>query len=156
MPELGVPLSIVFGSLGAIIYYLALKRGMKFRIIWSIVFVFFTIGACYGLSQAFKYDFEKMHTCAVCGFVTLSDFGDKCPYCHVKLGQEEATKEGYANMDEYLQAAQLTVFQPKEGDTVVDFFGSCNCPPDFPKDKAWKPSVTAQDVRDVQKMVQPR
>lgn len=71
----------------------------------------------------------------------------------MKLDSEEASKEGYTSVDEYLQAAQLTVFQPLHGDTVVDFFAPCNCKQGFPKDPNWKPSVTATDVRDVQSMI---
>lgn len=79
MPELGIPLSIAFGALGATIHYLALKRGMRFRVVWSVVFLLFTAGVAFGLHEVFRYRFDQMVPCPVCGFVTLGDVGENAP-----------------------------------------------------------------------------
>lgn len=149
---LGFPLSIAWGAMGAAIHYLSIKRGMRFRLIWTIVFALFTAGTCFGLAKAFAYDFSKLQPCPVCGFVALPVAGATCPVCDVRVDEAEAALEGYKSIPEYIQAAQLMYFQPAPNDTVVNFFGPCNCKENFPKSPEWIPAVTAQDVLEVQAM----
>ena len=150
--ELGFPLSIAWGALGATIHYLSIKRGMKFRVVWTLVFALFTVGACWGLAKAFEYDFSKLKPCPVCGFVALPVEGATCPVCNVRVDEAEAALGGYKSVPEYIMAAQLMYFQPAANDTVVNFFGPCDCQENFPKSPAWVPAVTAKDVLEVQAM----
>jgi hypothetical protein len=152
--EFAIPLSVAWGAMGATIHYLSIKRGMRFRLIWTVVFAFFTVGAGFGLVKIFSYDYSKLQTCPVCGFVTLPEPAATCPLCRVRFDKVDADTEGYASLDEYLQAEQLMFFQPEGTDTTVNFYAPCNCPEKFPKSADWKPSVTAQDVREVRALTQ--
>ncbi len=153
--ELAIPISIAWGALGATIHYLSLKRGMKFRMIFTALFAVVTVAAAFGLVRIFGYDFSKLKECPVCGFVTLSESGETCPLCRVRFQQADADIEGYASLDEYLQAEQMMFFLPDSGSSKVDFFGPCNCPEHFPKSATWKPSVTEEEVLEVRAMTLP-
>jgi hypothetical protein len=151
----GMPLAITWGALGATIHYLSIKRGLRFRMIWTAIFAVFTVGAGLGLAKAFEMDFSRMKACPVCGFVALNETGEACPVCNVRFTHSDAEMEGYSSLHDYLVAEQLMFFQPAPGDTVVDFYAPCNSPEQYPKSASWRPSVTAQDVREVQRIARP-
>jgi hypothetical protein len=136
--------------MGATIHYLSLKRGMKFRLRFTVLFAVLTIGAGISLAKVFEYDFSKFQACPVCGFVTLPEPGTTCPVCNVKFEATEAAIGGYSSMDEYLVAEQLMFFQPAEKGAPVDFYGACDCPEKYPKSPSWKPAITATEVLEVQ------
>jgi hypothetical protein len=151
----GIPLAIAWGALGATIHYLSIKRGIRFRMIWTAIFAVFTLGAGFGLAKAFEIDFSRLKACPVCGFVALKELGDTCPVCNVRFAQTDAAIEGYSSLHDYLVAEQLMFFQPAPGDTTVDSYAPCNSPEKYQKSADWRPSVTMQDVREVQRMAHP-
>jgi hypothetical protein len=150
--ELAMPLSIVWGTLGAGIHYLSIKRGMRFRLLMSLLFAVLTVGLAFGLAKLFAIDHSKLKTCPVCGFVTLPAPEQACPLCQVAFKEADAAAEGYDSPHDYLIAAQTMYFMPTAPDTSIDFFGPCNCSEGYQRDPAWKPAVSKQDVLDVQAM----
>jgi hypothetical protein len=150
--EYALPMMLAWGSLGAVIHYASLKRGMKFRLITTAIMAVVTVGLGFGLAQAFAIDYSNLKTCQVCGFVTLPELGKTCPVCHVKFSETDAMLEDYESLDDYRIAAQTMYFMPTAPDTSIDFFAPRVDGAPYTKDPAWKPSVRKQDILEVQAM----
>ncbi len=150
--EWGMAATFILGSLGAVIHYASLKRGMKFRLITTAIMAVVTIGLAFGLARAFAIDYSNLKTCQVCGFVTLPELGKTCPVCHVKFSETDARIEDYESLDDYRIAAQTMYFMPTAPDTSIDFFAPLAGGAPYTKDPAWRPSVRKQDILEVQAM----
>jgi hypothetical protein len=148
--EYAFPLILVWGIIGAVIHYASLKRGMKFRLTTMAIFAAVTMGVAVGLTFAFAIDHSKLKTCPVCGFVALTAVEENCPVCHVTFRGMDAKVEGFESETEYLIAAQTMHFMPVAPDTAINFFAPCNCNGNYAKDPAWQPSVSKQDILEVQ------
>ncbi len=148
--EWAIPLTLLWGALGAAIHYMSLKRGMKFRWLTTGIFAVLTLGVGFGLTKAFAIDHSHLKTCPVCGFVSLEAVEAICPVCQVKFNNLDAKVEGYESEAEYLVALQTMYFMPIPPDTTIDFFAPCKVQGNYQKDPNWKPSVSKQDVLDVQ------
>jgi hypothetical protein len=150
--EVAMPLGVAWGAIGAVIHYMSRKRGDKFRYWATGIFLVVTVGTSFGLAKGFAWDYSSLKPCPVCGFVALEKEGATCPVCHVAFTLEEAQKEDFANLDEYIQAAQTMYFMPSGQDTTINFDAPCNCRANFPKSKDWKPAVTRQYILEVKAM----
>lgn len=148
--ELAMPLSIAWGAIGASIHYLSIKRGMKFRIIGTVLFLLLTIGAVFALEETFQIDHSKLKTCQVCGYKTLVEEKGNCPICDVTLNQAEAEEEGFDSIPELLFSSQIIFFMPTEIGGKVDFWEPIPMKIPYQKDPSWKPSVTVEEIHEVQ------
>lgn len=152
--EIAMPIGIVWGSIGAAIHYLSIKRGQKFKLIMTGLFLVVTIATAFTLERVFRIDHSNLVTCEVCGFISLEKQHDLCPVCNVIFSEEEATKEAYGSLEEYLKAEQMMYFVPNPVGSKVDFFAPIEAGIAYRKDPNWRPSIKESDIRDIEKMLE--
>lgn len=95
-----------------------------------------------------------LKTCEVCGYDALEALGDTCRECNLVLTQEEAEKEGVANIRSLLVLHQTTYFMPDSLGQPIEFLEPKVSTKGYPKNPNWRPTIYESDIFEFQKALE--
>ena len=153
-PDFGLlmPLYVGMGAVAGIVYFYTLKRPAAQFYYGMAAFNLLLIGLGVGVTLYQSHQDAKRLTCQVCGFRSLEAKGDSCRVCSVRLTDAEAQAQGYADLGEYRAVEQHAFFVPATPDGAIDFYAP-HPQGAFLKDTTWRPSVSADDLRQTRHLV---